>query len=131
MAGIVAATSMFGGEMHGAAPGAQIVSSRACTFQGGCTQAALTEGMIDLVLNRGVDVVNLSIGGLPALNDGSDVIADLYDQLIDAYGVQIIVAAGNDGLGTNTVSSPSVAGKAISVAASVSSGTWWADYGPR
>ncbi|WP_159600323.1 S8 family serine peptidase [Agromyces humi] len=129
VAGIVAATSMFGGEMHGAAPGAQIVSSRACTFQGGCTQAALTEGMIDLVLNRGVDVVNLSIGGLPALNDGSDVIADLYDQLIDAYGVQIIVAAGNDGLGTNTVSSPSVAGKAISVAASVSSGTWWADYG--
>ena len=49
VAGIVAATSMFGGEMHGAAPGAQIVSSRACTFAGGCTQAALTEGMIDLV----------------------------------------------------------------------------------
>ena len=31
VAGIVAATSMFGGEMHGAAPGAQIVSSRACS----------------------------------------------------------------------------------------------------
>ena len=131
VAGIVAATSMFGGEMHGAAPGAQIVSSRACTFDGGCTQAALTEGMIDLVINRGVDVVNLSIGGLPALNDGSDVVADLYDQLIDQYGVQIVIAAGNDGLGSNTVSSPSVAGKAISVAASVSSRTWWADYGAK
>ncbi|QIG38729.1 S8 family serine peptidase [Microbacterium sp. 4R-513] len=129
VAGIVAATSMFGGEMHGAAPGAQIVSSRACTFEGGCTQAALTEGMIDLVLNRHVDVVNLSIGGLPALNDGSDVVADLYGQLIDEYGVQIIVAAGNDGLGSNTVSSPAVAGEAIAVAASVSSRTWWADYG--
>ncbi|MDQ0893161.1 S8 family serine peptidase [Agromyces ramosus] len=129
VAGIVAATSMFGGEMHGAAPGAQIVSSRACTFDGGCTQAALTEGMIDLVLNRDVDVVNLSIGGLPALNDGSDVVSDLYDQLIDEYDVQIVIAAGNDGLGSNTVSSPSVAGQAISVAASVSSRTWWADYG--
>lgn len=129
VAGIVAATSMFGGEMHGAAPGAQIVSSRACTFDGGCTQAALTEGMIDLVINRDVDVVNLSIGGLPALNDGSDVVADLYDQLIDEYDVQIVIAAGNDGLGTNTVSSPSVAANAISVAASVSSRTWWADYG--
>lgn len=129
VAGIVAATSMFGGEMHGAAPGAQIVSARACTFDGGCTQAALTEGMIDLVVNRGVDVVNLSIGGLPALNDGSDVIAALYDQLIDEYDVQIVVAAGNDGLGTNTVSSPSVASQAISVAASVSSGTWWSNYG--
>ena len=120
---------MFGGEMHGAAPGAQIVSSRACTFDGGCTQAALTEGMIDLVLNRGVDVVNLSIGGLPALNDGSDVVADLYDQLIEQHGVQIVIAAGNDGLGSNTVSSPSVAGEAISVAASVSSRTWWAEIG--
>lgn len=131
VAGIVAATSMFGGEMHGAAPGAQIVSSRACTFQGGCTQVALTEGMIDLVINRGVDVVNLSIGGLPPLNDGSDVVADLYDQLIEQYDVQIVIAAGNDGLGSNTVSSPSVAGEAISVAASVSSRTWWADYGSK
>ncbi|KQZ85866.1 hypothetical protein ASD56_06180 [Microbacterium sp. Root166] len=131
VAGIVAATSMFGGEMHGAAPGAQIVSSRACTFAGGCTQAALTEGMIDLVVNRDVDVVNLSIGGLPPLNDGSDVIADLYDQLIEQYGVQIVVAAGNDGLGTNTVGSPSVAAEVISVAASVSSSTWWANYGSQ
>ncbi|MDY0908131.1 S8 family serine peptidase [Microbacterium sp. CFBP9034] len=131
VAGIVAATSMFGGEMHGAAPGAQIVSSRACTFDGGCTQAALTEGMIDLVVNRHVDVVNLSIGGLPPLNDGSDVISDLYDQLIDQYDVQIVVAAGNDGLGTNTVGSPSVSAKVISVAASVSSRTWWADYGAK
>lgn len=131
VAGIIAGTSMFGGEMHGAAPGAQIVSARACTWGGGCTQAALTEGMIDLVTNHHVDVVNLSVGGLPALNDGSDVIAQLYNQLIDTYGVQIIVAAGNSGLGTNTVSSPSVATKAISVAASVSSDTWWADYGSK
>ncbi|WP_427896527.1 S8 family serine peptidase [Kribbella sp. GL6] len=122
---------MFGGQMHGAAPGAQIVSARACVWSGGCTQAALTEGMIDLVVNRHVDVVNLSIGGLPALNDGSDVIAALYDTLIDTYGVQIVVAAGNDGLGTNTVSSPSVASKALSVAASVSSATWWANYGSK
>ncbi|MFE6734728.1 S8 family serine peptidase [Microbacterium sp. NPDC057650] len=129
VAGIIAGTSMLGGEMRGAAPGAQIVSSRACTWGGGCTTAALTEGMIDLVMNRNVDVVNLSIGGLPALNDGSDVIAMLYDTLIEGSGVQIIVAAGNDGLGTNTVSSPSVANKAISVAASVSARTWWADYG--
>jgi probable HAF family extracellular repeat protein len=129
VAGIIAGTEMFGGAMHGAAPGAQIVSARACTWGGGCSQAALTEGMIDLVTHHHVDVVNLSIGGLPALNDGSDVIAALYDELIDTYGVQIIIAAGNDGFGTNTVSSPSVASEAISVAASVSSETWWADYG--
>ena len=37
---------------------------------------ALTEGMIDLVVNRGVDVVNMSIGGLPALNDGDNARAE-------------------------------------------------------
>ncbi|WP_031092009.1 S8 family serine peptidase, partial [Streptomyces sp. NRRL S-15] len=61
VAGITAANGLFGGKMNGAAPGAKVVSSRACTWSGGCTNIALTEGMIDLVVNRGVDVVNMSI----------------------------------------------------------------------
>ncbi|WP_405687326.1 S8 family serine peptidase [Streptomyces sp. NBC_01387] len=129
VAGIIAGTSLLGGAMHGVAPGAQIVSSRACTWGGGCTEAALTEGMIDLVVNRGVDVVNLSVGGLPALNDGSDVISQLYNKLTSRFGVQIVVAAGNEGAGTNTVGSPSVSSSVLAVAASVSKKTWWADYG--
>ncbi|KOG88093.1 serine protease, partial [Streptomyces varsoviensis] len=63
VAGITAANGLFGGRMNGAAPGAKLVSSRACTWSGGCTNVALTEGMIDLVVNRGVDIVNMSIGG--------------------------------------------------------------------
>ena len=65
--------------MNGAAPGAKIVSARACTWGGGCTAVALTDGMIDLVVNRGVDIVNMSIGGLPALNDGNNARAQLYN----------------------------------------------------
>src|SRR5689334_15877310 len=65
VAGITSAHGLFGGRMNGAAPGAKLVSSRACTWTGGCTNVALTEGMIDLVVNRGVDIVNMSIGGLP------------------------------------------------------------------
>ncbi|MGC5165661.1 S8 family serine peptidase [Luteimicrobium sp. DT211] len=129
VAGIVAGNGVLGGSMRGAAPGAQIVSARACTFSGGCTTVALTEGMIDLVTEHHVDVVNLSVGGLTALNDGSDAIAQLYDRLIDQYGVQIVVSAGNDGAGVNTVSPPSTSASAISVAASVSKQTWRADYG--
>lgn len=64
VAGITAANGLFGGKMDGAAPGAKLVSSRACTWSGGCTNVALTEGMIDLVTKRGVDIVNMSIGGL-------------------------------------------------------------------
>ena len=67
VAGITAANDMFGDPNYdGQAPGAKIVSSRACNWGGGCTAAALTDGMVDLVVNRHVDIVNMSIGGLPA-----------------------------------------------------------------
>ncbi|MEI2826474.1 MAG: S8 family serine peptidase [Dermatophilaceae bacterium] len=129
VAGIAAGHSLFGGAMNGAAPGAKVVSSRACVFAGGCTAVALTEGMIDLVLTRKVDIVNLSIGGLPALNDGHNARADLYNTLIDDYGVQIVISAGNSGPGINTIGDPSVATSAISAASSITKETWAANYG--
>ncbi|MFG3099396.1 S8 family serine peptidase [Streptomyces sp. NPDC048182] len=129
VAGITSANGLFGGKMNGAAPGAKIVSSRACTWSGGCTNVALTEGMIDLVVNRGVDIVNMSIGGLPALNDGNNARAALYTRLIDTYGVQLVISAGNSGPGANTIGDPGLADKVISVGASISKQTWAANYG--
>ncbi|MFI5678085.1 S8 family serine peptidase [Streptomyces cellulosae] len=129
VAGITAANGLFGGKMNGAAPGAKIVSSRACEFGPGCTNVALTEGMIDLVANRGVDIVNMSIGGLPALNDGSNARALLYTRLIDTYGVQLVISAGNSGPGANTIGDPGLADKVISVGATISKETWAANYG--
>ena len=130
VAGITAANDMLGNaNLDGQAPGAKIVSSRACSWGGGCTAAALTDGMMDLVVNRGVDVVNMSIGGLPALNDGNNARAQLYDRLIDIHGVQIFISAGNSGPGVNTIGDPSVASKVVSVAATVSKDTWFHNYG--
>ncbi|QNE77381.1 S8 family serine peptidase [Streptomyces finlayi] len=129
VAGITAANGLFGGKMNGAAPGAKVVSSRACTWSGGCTNIALTEGMIDLVVNRGVDIVNMSIGGLPPLNDGNNARAELYKRLIDNYGVQLVISAGNDGPGVNTIGDPGLADHVISVGASISKETWAANYG--
>ncbi|MGY1496840.1 S8 family serine peptidase [Streptomyces sp. QTS52] len=129
VAGIAAANGLFGGAMNGAAPGAKIVSSRACGFGPGCSTVAQTEGMIDLVVNRGVDIVNMSIGGLPALNDGNNAQAELYTRLIDTYGVQLVLAGGNEGPGANTIDEPGLADKAVSVGATVSRETWAADYG--
>ncbi|MFG2556933.1 S8 family serine peptidase [Streptomyces sp. NPDC048581] len=129
VAGITAANGMFGGKMNGAAPGAKIVSSRACVFGPGCSNVALTEGMIDLVANRGVDVVNMSIGGLPPLNDGNNARAQLYTRLIDTYGVQLVISAGNSGPGANTIGDPGLADKVISVGAGVSKETFAANYG--
>jgi len=131
VAGITAANGLFGGKMNGEAPGAKLVSSRACTWTGGCTNVALTEGMIDLVVNRGVDIVNMSIGGLPALNDGNNARAALYTRLIDTYGVQLVISAGNSGPGANTIGDPGLADKVISVGASISKETWAANYGSQ
>lgn len=130
VAGITAANDMFGNpNLDGAAPGAKIVSARACNWGGGCTAAALTDGMVELVTNRGVDVVNMSIGGLPALNDGNNARVVLYNRLIDDYGVQIVLSAGNNGPGLNTIGDPAVTDNAISAAASISKETYLANYG--
>ena len=130
VAGITAGNDLFGNAaFDGVAPGAQIVSARACNWGGGCTNAALTTGMVDLVENRHANVINLSIGGLNALNDGSDAQSILYNRLITDYGVQIFISAGNSGPGLNTLGSPSTSTAAVSVAASVSDDTYLANYG--
>ncbi|WP_308120824.1 S8 family serine peptidase [Paractinoplanes bogorensis] len=130
VAGIAAGNDLFGNKaFDGQAPGAKIVSSRACSWGGGCTAAALTTGMVDLVVNRGVDVINMSIGGLPANNDGNNARALLYNDLIKKYGVQMFISAGNSGPGVNTIGDPSVASDVVSVAASISKETWLSNYG--
>ena len=60
----------------------------------------------------------MSIGGLPALNDGNNARAALYNRLINDYGVQMFISAGNSGPGVNTIGDPSVATDVVSVAAS-------------
>jgi subtilisin family serine protease len=130
VAGITGANDMLGNaDFDGAAPGAKVVSARACSWGGGCTAAALTDGLVDLVVNRHVDVVNISLGGLPALNDGNNARAELYNRLINDFGVQLFISAGNDGPGANTVGDPAVATDAVAAAASVSKETWLANYG--
>ncbi|HEX2770802.1 MAG TPA: S8 family serine peptidase, partial [Micromonosporaceae bacterium] len=129
VAGIIAANGMFGGQMSGAAPGAKLVSARACLFVTGCTNHALIEGMIYLAKQANVDVINMSIGGLPALNDGNNSRALLYDRLIEQTKVQLFFSAGNSGPGMNTVGDPSVATNVMSVGTYVSDETWAAAYG--
>jgi hypothetical protein len=129
VAGIVSANSMFGGAMSGAAPGAKIVSLRACLFVAGCTSHALLEGMIWVAKNANVDVINMSIGGLPALNDGNNTRCRVYKDLIDTYNVQMFLSAGNSGPGANTVGDPGLCGDVMGMGAYLTDDTLLADYG--
>lgn len=131
VAGIAAGNSLFGGEMSGMAPGAKIVSVRVCLFVAGCTATALIEGMIYAAKQSNVDVINMSIGGLPALNDGNNARAELYNRLIEQFKVQMFFSAGNSGMGMNTVGDPSVATNVMSVGAYISDDTYLAAYGAQ
>ena len=129
VAGIAAGKSFFGGAMNGAAPEAQIVSVRVCVFGNSCTSAGLIEGMIYAEKQANVDVINMSIGGLPALNDGNNARALLYNRLIDQSKAQMFLSAGNSGPGHNTAGDPAVATKVMSVGAYVHQDTWFNNYG--
>jgi hypothetical protein len=129
VSGIASGNALFGGAMSGAAPGAKLVSVRACLFVAGCTSHALIEGMIYAVKSAHVDVINMSIGGLPALNDGNNARAELYNRLIEQYKVQMFISAGNSGPGMNTVGDPSVATSVVSVGSYLSRATMQLGYG--
>ena len=127
--GIMAGNSLFGGQMSGAAPGAKVAVVRVCLFTAGCTSHALIEGMIYVIETDHAEVVNMSIGGLPALNDGNTTRAVLYNRLIEDNNTQMFFSAGNDGPGTNTIGDPAVVSKAMAVGAYITKETWQRNYG--
>ena len=128
VAGISTGNALFGGTMNGVAPGAQVMSIKVCLTTTSCTSSGLIDGAV-YAANHGADVINISIGGLPALNDGNNARATLYNNLIKEKNVQIIISAGNDGTGANSVGDPSVASDSLSVGSSITKATWQSNYG--
>jgi subtilisin family serine protease len=128
VAGITSANKMFGGKMVGAAPGAKLMAVKVCLTTPSCTSSGLIDGLLYAARN-GADVVNISIGGLPALNDGNNARAKLYDRTIAEYNVQVFISAGNSGAGANTVGDPSVTTDAMSVGSYITADTWLSNYG--
>nr|WP_246107981.1 S8 family serine peptidase [Saccharothrix saharensis] len=128
VAGITAANKMFGGKMVGAAPGAKLMAVKVCLSTPSCTNSGLIDGLLYAARN-GADVVNISIGGLPALNDGNNARAELYNRTIAEYNVQVFISAGNSGAGANTVGDPSVSTDAMSVGSYITADTWLSNYG--
>lgn len=130
VAGIAAGNDLFGGHMEGAAPGAKLMSVKACLTTSSCTDSGLTDGVLYAARN-GADVVNISIGGLPPLNDGNSARAQIYNRIIAQYNIQLFISAGNSGSGANTVGDPSVATDAVSVGSYITSATWLSNYGSQ
>lgn len=80
------------------------------------TESAILKAVDDAVTD-GMDVINLSLGGLPAPRPADDVEVQSLENAV-AAGVIVVVSAGNTGPDPNTMASPATAPSVISVGAS-------------
>ncbi|MFF5296987.1 S8 family serine peptidase [Paractinoplanes globisporus] len=103
-----------GGARTGVAPGARLVVGKVLGDDGSGTDSQVIEGM-EWAATR-APVVNMSLGGWEP-SDGSDPLSLALDTLSGQTGTLFVVAAGNDGPGDSTVSSPAAAASALTVGA--------------
>ena len=130
VAGTVAGKGFFGGRFNGVAPNAQLAVARVCLFITGCFTSDQINAFLYLIRTDHVDLIQMSIGGLPALNDDAfDAESTIVDQITAIFGTQFFFSNGNDGPGANTVGSPATANVAIGSGAYQSQATWAANYG--
>ena len=115
VASIIAGTgAASGGAQKGVAPGATLVSAKACTAAG-CTESAIINAMQWAATQPGVKVVNMSLGGQPS--GGTDPLDQAVNNLTASDHVLFVVAAGNSGPSYGTVESPGEADAALTVGA--------------
>lgn len=100
-------------EVSGVAPHAHLAAYKACEVEARCVGSWLVAA-INAAVADGVDVINYSIGGDPGSPwTSSDALALLAAR---EAGIVPVVAAGNDGPGLGSVTSPGNAPWVISVA---------------
>jgi len=114
VASIIAGTGAASdGQLTGVAPGARLVSARACV-EGGCLDSWIIAGMEWAVTEQHAQIVNLSLGGPDT--PGIDALEAAVDQLSAQFGTLFVIAAGNDFL-DGTIETPGSADAALTVGA--------------
>jgi serine protease AprX len=102
----------------GVAPEAALVGVKVLAGNGSGTDAGVIAGVQWAVANKdtyGIEILNLSLGS-DGCSDGTDLLSAAVNAAQDA-GLVVAVAAGNEGSGTCTISSPAAAAKVITVGA--------------
>ncbi|WP_371674059.1 S8 family peptidase [Streptomyces sp. NBC_00289] len=103
-----------GGLYRGVAPGAQILNAKVLDDSGEGTDSAVIAGL-EWAASRGAKVANLSLG--QADTPGNDPVEAAVNALSKTTGMLTVAAAGNDGPGPGTLSSPGTAESALAVGA--------------
>jgi subtilisin family serine protease len=103
------------GGYKGVAPGARLVSARACNLDG-CPISSVLAAM-QWTADQGVKIINMSLGGL-VTTPGPNPLVDAVERITREQNVLFVVAAGNDGeLGDSSLSAPGTADSALTVGA--------------
>ncbi len=94
VAGTIAALVNNGIDVGGVAPGAKIIPIKVLNASGQGYNADIANGVLEAA-NRGAKIINLSLGGTDNSETLRRAIAD-----VQARGVVVVAAAGNDGVST-------------------------------
>ncbi|GGU24599.1 S8 family serine peptidase [Nocardioides albus] len=111
---IVGSGAASDGVYRGVAPGADLIVGRVLDGRGSGDESGLIAAM-EWAVGQGADVVNLSVGA--ETTEGSDPVSRALDELSESSGALFVVAAGNTGPRSSTVSSPGTATTALTVGA--------------
>ncbi len=115
VASIVAGTgAKSGGKYRGVAPDAKILDVKVLGDNGSGPDSGIIAGM-QWAAEQGVDVINMSLGSFDSPE--IDPLEEAVNTLSAKYGTLFVIAAGNYGPSTSTISSPGSADAALTVGA--------------
>jgi len=133
VAGIAAGSGdASGGQYTGFAPNASILDMRVLGADGTGSLAAIING-VTTAAQRDADIISMSLG-VPQSTAGMFRYNDPAVEAIRSAtgsGSTVVISAGNSGPGPQTISTPGVAGSAITVAAADKTATGLADFSSR
>lgn len=102
-------------EMMGVAPGAQVYAIKILSDPLGAGRASDIIAGIDLALQRGADIISMSLGGDAQVGEAQDPLARAVNRV--ANQAVVCIASGNAGPQPGTIASPGIASGAITVGA--------------
>ncbi|WP_329204580.1 S8 family serine peptidase [Streptomyces sp. NBC_00683] len=102
------------GIRSGVAPDADLIVGKVLGDDGSGSDSSVIAGM-EWAVAQGAKVVNMSLGSGPT--NGQDPVTQSLEALATSSGTLFVVSAGNNGPNISTVSAPSIAPHALSVAA--------------
>lgn len=115
------------GSYRGVAPKAEILAAKVLRSDGNGRMSLVIAGM-EWAIEQGAQIINLSLGSRGNC-DGTDATSAASDMAVE-QGFIVVAAAGNEGPGRGTLSSPGCARNVITVGASTDDDTI-ADFSSR